>query len=154
MNYILYCSLFLIPFKKEWRFCICVLHLPLKISYFVKYCGWHEEKTLHVRNRLKFYLLKKKNRFIGKLCGSVEAFLLREKMRLISAWLTFTLLFKGNGKRFGSAHNRVCKIKCLECTSALSVRVPKCLKCPSALRVHECPSSARVHQCPSDLQVP
>ena len=34
-----------------------------------------------------------KNRFTGYLCGSVEAFLLCEKMWLIFAWLTLTLSF-------------------------------------------------------------
>ena len=38
--------------------------------------------------------------------------------------------------------HRVCKIKCLECPSALSARVPECLKCLSALRVSlKCPST-------------
>ena len=53
---------------------------------------WHQEKKLHIRNILKC-LFMEKNRFTGYLCGSVEAFLLCEKIWLIFAWLTLTLSF-------------------------------------------------------------
>ena len=51
------------------------LHLLFKISYFVKYCNQHQEKHLHVRNRLNFYLHEKP----GSLGNYVAKFnLLRE----------------------------------------------------------------------------
>ena len=45
------------------------LHLLFNMSHFMKYFGKHQEKKLHVRNRLNFYSY-----------GSVEELSLREKM--------------------------------------------------------------------------
>ena len=75
------------PVQKRMTFLHFFYIFFFKTSYFVKYC-----KKKNVRNRLNFYL-QKKTRFIGQLCGSAETFLLREKIRLIFAWLTFTLSF-------------------------------------------------------------
>ena len=47
------------PVQKRMTF-LYFLHLLLKMSYFVKYCSYHQEKILHVKNRLNFYLEKKK----------------------------------------------------------------------------------------------
>ena len=51
------------PVQKRMTFWY-FLHLLFKMSYFVKYCSYHQEKTLHVRNRLNFYL-QKKTGFLG-----------------------------------------------------------------------------------------